>query len=85
MCLVVVYAAAVYLGFVERRVDLGWMYDNYVPLLTGSCALSVTLTIYLYISSFKRGALLAAGAPAAPTTLGQQPPTRAEKARRLTC
>jgi len=32
-----------------------------VPLLTGSCLLSVTLTVYLYVSSFKPGTMLAAG------------------------
>jgi len=61
--LVVVYATAVYVGFVQQSVDLGWMYDHYVPLLTGSCLLSVTLTVYLYVSSFKPGTMLAAGTP----------------------
>ena len=63
LCLVVVYATAVYVGFVQQSVDLGWMYDHYVPLLTGSCLLSVTLTVYLYVSSFKPGTMLAAGTP----------------------
>ena len=52
---------ALYLGFVANVLNLGWMYDNYVPLLTGSLIISVGLSFYLYISSFKRGALLAPG------------------------
>eukprot|EP00241_Pyramimonas_parkeae_P006341 CAMPEP_0114241128 /NCGR_PEP_ID=MMETSP0058-20121206/9472_1 /TAXON_ID=36894 /ORGANISM="Pyramimonas parkeae, CCMP726" /LENGTH=424 /DNA_ID=CAMNT_0001353643 /DNA_START=11 /DNA_END=1285 /DNA_ORIENTATION=+ len=61
LCLLVTYLAAVYLGFVANVLNLGWMYDNYLALLTGSLVISVTLSIYLYATSFKRGALLADG------------------------
>ena len=61
LVLLIVYSAAVYLGFFAKVIDLGWMYDNYLALLTGSLAISVTLSVYLYATSFKSGAVLAAG------------------------
>jgi hypothetical protein len=62
LVLLLVYSAAIYLGFIAEVVDLGWMYDNYLALLTGSLAISVTLSVYLYVTSFKAGAVLATGA-----------------------
>ena len=50
-----------YLGFVQRSLDLGWVYDNYVPLMTASLAFSTTLAVYLYASSFAKGRMLAKG------------------------
>jgi hypothetical protein len=56
----VVYGAAAYFSFVHGLLDLGWVYDNYVPLLTGSLLFSTLLSAYLYAASFARGKLLAA-------------------------
>ncbi|GAX81135.1 hypothetical protein CEUSTIGMA_g8569.t1 [Chlamydomonas eustigma] len=55
---VITYGGALYLSFFTPYLNLGWVYDNYVPMLTASCIFSVTLAVYLYVSSFKRGALL---------------------------
>ncbi|KAG2485661.1 hypothetical protein HYH03_015633 [Edaphochlamys debaryana] len=55
---VLLYGAALYFGFVTRQLDLGWMYDNFPALLTASVIFSTALSVYLYASSFKRGALL---------------------------
>ncbi len=54
------YGAALYFGFYTRQLDLGWLYDNFAPLLTASVIFSSALSVYLYVSSFKRGALLSA-------------------------
>lgn len=56
-----VLAAAAYFGFYHQTLNLGWVYDNYVPLMSGAIAFSTALSIYLYASSFARGALLAKG------------------------
>mmetsp|Transcript_12034 Transcript_12034/g.20343 ORF Transcript_12034/g.20343 Transcript_12034/m.20343 type:complete len:430 (-) Transcript_12034:329-1618(-) len=61
LCMAVVYLGAVYLGFVANVLNLGWMYDNYMPLLTGSMIMSVSLSFYLFISSFNKNAVLAPG------------------------
>lgn len=53
--------AALYLGFWRRSLDLGWVYDNYVPLITAAVLFSTALSAYLYASSFARGRLLARG------------------------
>lgn len=50
-----------YLSFGRGALDLGWVYDNYVPLLSASAALSLALSFYLYARSSARGRLLAAG------------------------
>lgn len=57
---VLTYSAALYFGFYTRQLDLGWLYDNFAPLLTASVIFSSALSVYLYASSFKRGALLSA-------------------------
>ena len=56
-----VLAAAGYLGFYKRALDLGWVYDNYVPLMGAAIAFSFALSAYLYARSFAAGALLARG------------------------
>jgi len=38
--------------------DLGWCYDNYLPLIGASCLTSLALSVYLYLSSFQKGKLL---------------------------
>jgi hypothetical protein len=55
----VIYLAAIYFSFVKGILDLGWICDNYVPLLTGSLIFSTALSVYLYASSFGRGKMLA--------------------------
>jgi hypothetical protein len=55
---VITYGAAVYLGFVTRQLDLGWLYDNFLQLLTAAVIFSTALSAYLYASSFAKGALL---------------------------
>ena len=39
--------------------DLAMLYDEYMHLITVACVISFLLAIYLYVSSFKKGALLA--------------------------
>ena len=41
--------------------DFGWVYDNFVALLTAATAFSFILSTSLYISSHRSGGLLAAG------------------------
>ena len=41
--------------------DLAWMHRNFLPLLTGSVLFSFSLSLYLYLASFAKGALLATG------------------------
>lgn len=50
-----------YFGFWRGSLPLGWVYDNYVPLITASVLFSAALSAYLYAASFAKGALLAAG------------------------
>ena len=53
------------LSFATQTVDLGWVYDNYVPLLTASLVLSVSLSVLLYVGShlpWRRGRVLTAKA-----------------------
>lgn len=38
---------------------LDWLYDNYLPLIGASCVTSTLLSVYLYLSSFGKGKLLA--------------------------
>jgi len=43
------------------RFPLAWLYDNYLELAFGSIVFSVALSGFLYLKSFKQGALLAKG------------------------
>lgn len=52
------YGSCLGLGFFTKHLNLGWAYDNFVPLLTASILYSFVQSIYLYVTSFKRGALL---------------------------
>lgn len=52
------YGSALYFGFFTDRLDLGWIYDNYLQLLTASILFSTLLSFYLYITSFKKGAMV---------------------------
>ncbi|KAI3438180.1 hypothetical protein D9Q98_000617 [Chlorella vulgaris] len=59
--MVVSVAAVLYFGFYRRSLDLGWVYDNYLPLITASIIFSAALSAYVYAASFARGAVLAKG------------------------
>lgn len=59
--LTVTLAVLGYYGFVTRQLDLGWLYDNFVPLMSASVAFSWALSACLYAASFRRGTLLAKG------------------------
>ena len=50
---------AVYLGFFTPYLNLSWLYDNYVPLMTSAILFSFGLSGYLYMRSFKANRLLA--------------------------
>ena len=41
----VTLAAAAYLGFGTRQLNLGWIYDSYVPLMSAAIALSFALSV----------------------------------------
>lgn len=42
--LVVTVAVALYFGFATRQLNLGWIYDSYVPLMSAAIALSFALS-----------------------------------------
>lgn len=56
-------AAALYLGFYRGALDLGWVHDNFVPLLSAAVALSYAVAGLSYLSSWAPGTLLAAVRP----------------------
>jgi hypothetical protein len=58
-CFAVSVTTAVVGSFGLGVLDLGWLYDNYLPLIGASVLTSLLLSIYLYSSSFGRGKLLA--------------------------
>ena len=58
--LLLTYGSALFFGFFTPYLNLSWIYDNFLPLLTSSVAFSSGLALYLYATSFKRGALLGA-------------------------
>lgn len=60
-CLLITLAVCAANAFVKESPALGWVYDNYLSLLSGSVLFSVALSLYLYVSSFAQGRLLAAG------------------------
>ncbi len=57
---VITYSASLGLGFFTPYLNLGWLYDHYLELLTASVLFSTAQSVYLYASSFKKGALLSA-------------------------
>ena len=59
--MVITLGAVLYFGFWRRSWDLGWVYDNYLPLVTASVICSAALSLALYAASFARGRLLAQG------------------------
>lgn len=50
---VVTLLAAAYFGFYKGTVDLGWIYDNFLPLLTAAVLFSFVLSIGLYLASYR--------------------------------
>ena len=52
--------AAAFLSFGSPQLNLGWVYDNYLPLMTASVLLSSALAVLVYVGSFG-GRLLAEG------------------------
>lgn len=58
--LVFTLAAAAYWGFVTHQLNLGWIYDSYVPLMSAAIALSFALSLGLpVILPVARGKTLA--------------------------
>jgi len=55
---IITYGAAIYLGFVRNSLNLGYLYDAFLPLTTAATLFSTALAVYLYASSFKKGAML---------------------------
>ena len=59
--LVVTILAAAVFSFWLKLLPLSWIYDNFLPLLTADCIVSVMLSAYLYVTSFGASKLLATG------------------------
>jgi len=53
--------AAFTFSFYFKIFRLSWIYDHFLPLLTAACAVTVLLSVYLYITSFGQSKLLASG------------------------
>ena len=49
---------AIGLGFGTSLLRLGWLYDNYVSLMTAAILLSFLVSVLVYLSSFRTGRLL---------------------------
>ena len=60
-CCVVTVAAALWFGFVTKQLDLGWVYDNYLPLMTAAILFSISLSAFVYLASFSTNRLLSTG------------------------
>ena len=59
--LTVTMLALAYFGFYRQLLDLSWVYDNFVPLLSAATLFSFALSAVLYMVSLRRGALCAKG------------------------
>ncbi|KAL0030637.1 hypothetical protein WJX77_000398 [Trebouxia sp. C0004] len=53
--------AATTFSFYTKQLPLSWIYDQFLPLLTAACVLTVLLTVYLYLSSFAQSKVLSSG------------------------
>jgi len=53
--------AATTFSFYTKTLPLSWIYDQFLPLLTAACVLTVLLTVYLYLSSFGQSKVLSSG------------------------
>lgn len=54
----VIYPICLGLGFFTPYLNLSWIHTNWLQVLTGSFILSITLTCYLFLASFHKGAQL---------------------------
>lgn len=59
--LVVTLLALAYFGFYRQMLDLSWVYDNFVPLLSAATLFSFGLSAMLYAASWRTGTLCAKG------------------------
>lgn len=57
----VTLAIVAYFGFCTKQLDLSWVHDNFVPLLSAAVLFSFAMSVLLYLASFRRGTLLAKG------------------------
>lgn len=47
-------AAVWYFGFHTKLVDLAWIYDNFLPLLSAAVSFTFILSVGLYFASLRR-------------------------------
>lgn len=59
LCLCVTLVLAFVLSFGLGVLDLGWVFDNFIPFVTASIIISYSMGFYLYARSFQKGNLLA--------------------------
>lgn len=52
--LLISLAAVWYFGFHRKLVDLAWIYDNFLPLLSAAVSFTFLLSLGLYLASFRR-------------------------------
>lgn len=57
-CCLVTLGLSVFLSFGTGLLNLGWIFDNFVPFITASIIFSYALAFYLYASSFGKGKML---------------------------
>ena len=50
-----------YFGAYRGLLDLSWVYDNFIPLLTASVLFSFALSAVLYAAALRKGAVCAKG------------------------
>lgn len=50
-----------YFGAYRGLLDLSWVYDNFIPLLTASVLFSFALSALLYAAALRKGAVCAKG------------------------
>jgi len=53
--------AMAYFGFYNGLLNLSWVYDSFVPLLSAATLFSFALSAVLYATSLRKGALCAKG------------------------
>ena len=59
--LVITMLALAYFGFYRHMLDLSWVYDNFVSLLSAATLFSFALSALLYTASLRKGTLCAKG------------------------
>ena len=73
--LVVTMLAVAYFGFYRQTLNLSWVYDSFVPLLSAATLFSFALSAILYAASLQRGALCAKGGCTGVLEPAQLPPS----------